>query len=82
MLSVAPAQVIGVKMVETHRTRGSRRDRDARLPSTGAGLIRYFDEDTRGIKLSPHTVVVLAVVIAVIVIIANWKLSTPIGITP
>ncbi|RLG68624.1 MAG: preprotein translocase subunit Sec61beta [Methanobacteriota archaeon] len=69
-------------MVETSRTRGARRDRDARLPSTGAGLIRYFDEDTRGIKLSPYTVVVLAVVIAVIVIMANWQLSTPTVIAP
>jgi preprotein translocase subunit Sec61beta len=28
------------------------------LPPTGAGLIRYFDEETQGIKISPKAVVI------------------------
>jgi preprotein translocase subunit Sec61beta len=31
------------------------------LPPTGAGLIRYFDEDTRGFKLKPLHIIILAV---------------------
>lgn len=31
------------------------------MPSTGAGLIRYFDEDTQGPKLEPKVVVVACI---------------------
>ncbi len=31
------------------------------LPPTGAGLIRYFDEDTKGFKLKPTYVVIVAI---------------------
>ncbi|KYK27555.1 MAG: preprotein translocase subunit Sec61beta [Theionarchaea archaeon] len=31
------------------------------LPPTGAGLIRYFDEDTKGFKLRPMHIVFVAV---------------------
>ena len=35
------------------------------LPPTGAGLIRYFDEDTRGFKLKPMYIIVLAIAIMI-----------------
>ncbi len=35
------------------------------LPPTGAGLIRYFDEDTRGFKLKPMYIIFVAVAIIV-----------------
>ncbi|KYK32628.1 MAG: preprotein translocase subunit Sec61beta [Theionarchaea archaeon] len=38
-----------------------KRSEGGALPPTGAGLIRYFDEDTRGIKLKPVYVLILAV---------------------
>lgn len=38
-----------------------KRSEGGALPPTGAGLIRYFDEDTRGIKLKPVYVIILAV---------------------
>ncbi|MHC1599001.1 MAG: preprotein translocase subunit Sec61beta [Candidatus Methanofastidiosia archaeon] len=38
------------------------------LPPTGAGLIRYFDEDTEGIKISPRTVVISIVAFGIIFI--------------
>ncbi|MHC1605340.1 MAG: preprotein translocase subunit Sec61beta [Candidatus Methanofastidiosia archaeon] len=33
------------------------------LPPTGAGLIRYFDEDTQGIKIGPRLVIIGVVVV-------------------
>ncbi len=36
------------------------------MPPTGAGLIRYFDEDTKGFKLKPLHVIILAVGVVVV----------------
>ena len=43
----------------------SSRRRDDSMPATGAGLIRYFKEETHGPKLSPK--IVMAFTIGVIV---------------
>jgi preprotein translocase subunit Sec61beta len=39
------------------------------LPPTGAGLIRYFDEDTRGFKLKPLHIIIVAAAIVVMEIV-------------
>jgi preprotein translocase subunit Sec61beta len=45
-----------------------RRDRQGgRMPPTGAGLMRFFDEEARGIKLSPQIIVASCVVIAFLI---------------
>jgi preprotein translocase subunit Sec61beta len=46
-----------------------KRSEGGALPPTGAGLIRYFDEDTKGFKLKPLYVVILAVGIVVVELI-------------
>ena len=38
------------------------------LPASGAGIVRYFDDETAGIKLSPNQVVIGAIIIALICI--------------
>jgi len=35
------------------------------LPPSGAGLVRYFEEETRGPKLSPEQVIIMTIVLAV-----------------
>ena len=47
------------------------------MPSGGAGLIRFFEDETPGIKVGPTTVVILASILVVGVIIAHvwWLLS-------
>jgi preprotein translocase subunit Sec61beta len=37
----------------------------ARMPAQGAGLLRFFEEDTRGIKVRPELAVILAVALIV-----------------
>lgn len=46
-----------------------KRSEGGALPPTGAGLIRYFDEDTKGFKLKPLYVVILAVGIVIVELI-------------
>ncbi|MHA2170035.1 MAG: preprotein translocase subunit Sec61beta [Candidatus Kariarchaeaceae archaeon] len=43
----------------------------APMPSTGAGLMRYFDEDLPGFKIGPRAVVILTTLLIFIVILAN-----------
>ena len=43
----------------------------ARMPAQGAGLLRFFEEDTRGIKVRPELAVILAVALIAISIIAS-----------
>ena len=38
------------------------------LPASGAGLVRYFEEETKGPKVTPQQVVIATVVLAVICI--------------
>jgi preprotein translocase subunit Sec61beta len=41
------------------------------MPSSGAGLHRYFDEFKSKISFSPGQVIVFAVVVAILVILLN-----------
>ncbi len=38
---------------------------DEGMPATGAGLIRYFDEETHGPKLDPKAVVGASIVVII-----------------
>lgn len=43
----------------------------APMPSTGAGLMRYFDEDLPGFKISPRGVAVLTSSLIFVVLLLN-----------
>jgi protein transport protein SEC61 subunit beta len=47
------------------------------MPSGGAGLIRFFEDETPGIKVGPTTVVILASILVVMTVIAHilWLTS-------
>ena len=36
------------------------------MPATGAGLIRYFDEDEGGLKIPPEGIVIICVVVIIL----------------
>ncbi|KZX17303.1 preprotein translocase subunit Sec61beta [Methanobrevibacter filiformis] len=42
------------------------------LPSSGAGLVRYFDEESNGPKLSPEHVVAITVILGVFCLILRF----------
>ena len=43
------------------------------MPSSGAGLTRYFDEYKSKIELKPQHVVVLIVLVILIELVLNWQ---------
>ena len=45
------------------------------LPPSGAGLVRYFEEETNGPKLTPEQVVIMTVVLAVFCIALRFTYS-------
>jgi preprotein translocase subunit Sec61beta len=51
--------------------RRKKRKEGARMPAQGAGLLRFFEEDTRGVKVKPELAVVLAIALIVGSILAS-----------
>jgi preprotein translocase subunit Sec61beta len=45
------------------------------LPPSGAGLVRFYDEETRGPKLTPEQVVIMTIVLAVFCIVLRFSYS-------
>ena len=43
------------------------------LPPTGAGLVRYFDEETTGPKISPEQVVALTIILAIFCLVLRFS---------
>ena len=41
------------------------------MPSGGAGLIRFFEDETPGIKIGPTMVVILAAILMIAAVIAH-----------
>jgi len=63
--------------------RKKRRSGSAPMPLGGAGLMRFFEDSSIGIKVGPISTVVLSIVLIILVILAhigifNW-LFTPGG---
>ncbi|MGQ9720679.1 MAG: preprotein translocase subunit Sec61beta [Candidatus Jordarchaeum sp.] len=53
-----------------------RRARDqAPMPVAGAGLIRFFDEETVGPKIGPSIVVIMCVAVIVVIILSLYFAS-------
>lgn len=51
--------------------RAKRRRREAPMPSTGAGLLRFFEEETLGMKIKPEIVLILAISLIALCILAQ-----------
>ena len=45
--------------------RKKKRGERARMPAQGAGLLRFFEEDTRGVKVKPELAVILAIALII-----------------
>jgi preprotein translocase subunit Sec61beta len=57
-------------MAKKKSKRSRRRGSEGPMPMGGAGLIRFFQDESTGVKIGPITTVILAVVLIVLVIIA------------
>jgi len=54
----------------TLSAREKRRKREAPMPAASAGLLRFFEEETPGIKVRPEVVLVLAVALIAVSLFA------------
>jgi len=53
------------------KKREKKRERKAPMPAQSAGLLRFFEEETRGIKVKPELAVILAVALIIACILAQ-----------
>lgn len=51
--------------------RQKKRKKEAPMPAASAGLLRFFEEETAGIKLRPEIVIILAIVLIAVSLIAH-----------
>ncbi len=57
-------------MPKTAKKRRKKRG-DGPMPSGGAGLIRFFEDETPGIKVGPTLVVILAGILLIATVVAH-----------
>ncbi|MEM2961223.1 MAG: preprotein translocase subunit Sec61beta [Candidatus Bathyarchaeia archaeon] len=53
--------------------REKRRQRTAPAPVTSAGLLRFFEEESLGMKIKPRTLVILTMAFIIICIILQFS---------
>ncbi|UCH03742.1 MAG: preprotein translocase subunit Sec61beta [Candidatus Thorarchaeota archaeon] len=64
-------------MPKTAKKRRKKRG-EGPMPSGGAGLIRFFEDETPGIKVGPTLVVIFAAILLIAVVIAHvWTVLQP-----
>ena len=50
--------------------RSRRRGREGPMPFAGAGLIRFFEEESSGIKVGPIATIVLSLILIIVVAVS------------
>ncbi len=59
-------------IIMSRSSRGQKKKRDTSpMPATGAGLMRYYDEDLPGVKIGPWYVVAFCFILIVAVLVGN-----------
>ncbi len=53
-----------------------KKERGAPMPASSAGLLRFFEDETKGVKVRPEIVIALAVSIATLSILLRVFLPT------
>ena len=48
-----------------------RRRREAPMPASAAGLLRFFEEESKGFKIRPEIILILAGILIALTVIAN-----------
>jgi preprotein translocase subunit Sec61beta len=51
--------------------RNKKREKRAPMPAASAGLLRFFEEETQGIKIRPELVVTMSVALILTAVIAR-----------
>jgi preprotein translocase subunit Sec61beta len=48
-----------------------KKEKSSPMPAASAGLLRFFEEETEGIKVKPELLVILAVALIIVCALAN-----------
>jgi len=48
-----------------------KKEKSSPMPAASAGLLRFFEEETEGIKVKPEILVALAIALIVVCVLAN-----------
>ncbi len=51
--------------------RRKKKSEGGRMPAQSAGLLRFFEEETRGIKIKPEVAVIIAVALVIASVLAQ-----------
>jgi preprotein translocase subunit Sec61beta len=60
------------RMKKNQSARSRRRDSNAPMPMGGAGLIRFFQDESTGVKIGPGWTIALSIMIIVLSILADY----------
>jgi len=52
-------------------SRKKKREKGAPMPAASAGLLRFFEEETNGIRIKPELIIVLAISLIIFCILAQ-----------
>lgn len=55
--------------------REKRRKRESPMPAASAGLLRFFEEETKGIKIRPEVLLIMAITLIALSILAYLNIS-------
>lgn len=55
--------------------RRTKKKESSPMPATGAGLMRYYDEDLPGVKVGPWFVVATALILIIAVFVGNITIT-------
>ena len=48
-----------------------KKEKSSPMPAASAGLLRFFEEETEGIKVKPEILVTLAIALIIVCVLAN-----------
>jgi len=48
-----------------------KKEKKSPMPAASAGLLRFFEEETEGIKVRPEVLIILAVALIVVAVLAH-----------
>lgn len=51
----------------------AKKDDKMSMPQTGAGLVRYFDEESVGPKMAPEHVIVMSIILAIFCFVLRFS---------
>jgi preprotein translocase subunit Sec61beta len=48
-----------------------KKEKSSPMPAASAGLLRFFEEETEGVKVKPEILVALAITLIIVCVLAN-----------